>query len=261
MIKAIFFDIDGTLLSFKTHKMPDSTREALELLRAKGIKLFIATGRAPYQLVPLRAIFDFEFDGYVTFNGQYCFNTDEVIHSQSLDPEDLKKLVPYLNATQIACNYVELEYPYFNLVNDKVRALFTHLGTATPPFQIENPERSLENTTYQLSIFVTEEEEAELLKHLPNCKAARWHHTFADIIPKDGGKHVGIQKLLDHYGINRTETMAFGDGGNDLDMLQYVGTGIAMGNAKDHVKAVADYVTTSVDDDGIFNALKHFNVL
>ena len=55
--------------------------------------------------------------------------------------------------------------------------------------------------------------------------------------------------------------MAFGDGGNDLSMLKHVHIGVAMGNAKDYVKDVADYVTDSVDEDGIYNALKHFNIL
>ena len=70
MVKAIFFDIDGTLVSFETHKIPASTHEALKALRDKGIKIFIATGR-PQCLI--NNLGDLEFDGYITVNGSYCF--------------------------------------------------------------------------------------------------------------------------------------------------------------------------------------------
>ncbi|MDR0348571.1 MAG: HAD hydrolase family protein, partial [Tannerella sp.] len=68
-------------------------------------------------------------------------------------------------------------------------------------------------------------------------------------------------RILEHYGISLSETMAFGDGGNDIPMLQHVACGIAMGNASDEVKAVAGYVTDSVDDDGLTNALRHFGLI
>ena len=96
---------------------------------------------------------------------------------------------------------------------------------------------------------------------MPNCKSARWHETFTDIIPKDGGKTAGIQAVLEHYGIKKEECMAFGDGGNDKDMLQYAGIGIAMGNATEDVKQVADYVTKDIDEDGILHGLQQFHVL
>ena len=82
-----------------------------------------------------------------------------------------------------------------------------------------------------------------------------------DIIPCNGGKDIGIQKILDYFNINKEEAMAFGDGGNDISMLKYVGTGGAMGNDKDNVKAIADYITDSVQEDGIVNALKHFEII
>lgn len=74
-------------------------------------------------------------------------------------------------------------------------------------------------------------------------------------------KNKGIDAIINHFGIKLEETMAFGDGGNDIDMLKHAGIGIAMENARDDVKEIADFITTSVDDDGITNALKHYNVL
>ena len=70
-----------------------------------------------------------------------------------------------------------------------------------------------------------------------------------------------VDKIIEYFGISLNETMAFGDGGNDISMLQHAGLGVAMGNAKEEVKQKADYVTTSVDEDGIANALKHFGII
>lgn len=96
---------------------------------------------------------------------------------------------------------------------------------------------------------------------MPNSLAARWSPYFADVVAKGCTKAVGIDRIIEHYGIALEETMAFGDGGNDIAMLQHVGVGVAMGNAMDDVKASADYVTTSVDEDGIAVALRHFGLI
>ena len=114
---------------------------------------------------------------------------------------------------------------------------------------------------YQLSAYVLPEEEADLMRHMPDCKAMRWHELFVNIVGKDGGKPVGIAKVCEKYGYGINDVIAFGDGGNDIDMLKSVGTGVAMGNAGENVKKIADYVTTDVDGDGIRNALKHFKLI
>ncbi|MBR5298612.1 MAG: HAD hydrolase family protein, partial [Parabacteroides sp.] len=82
-----------------------------------------------------------------------------------------------------------------------------------------------------------------------------------DVVSMGISKRVGIDKMLEHFHIGLDECMAFGDGGNDIQMLSHVGLGVAMGNASDEVKKYADYVTDSVDEDGIYKALKFFNVI
>lgn len=114
---------------------------------------------------------------------------------------------------------------------------------------------------FQISPFVRPELEAELVGLCSNVRGVRWHPDFTDLIPADGGKPRGIQRFMAHYGITREQTMAFGDGGNDTDMLAYAGIGIAMGNAAAEPKAAADYITDDVDHDGVRNALLHFGVL
>jgi Cof subfamily protein (haloacid dehalogenase superfamily) len=96
---------------------------------------------------------------------------------------------------------------------------------------------------------------------LPGCSSSRWFPTFTDINPLGIDKSVGIEKMNALYGITQEETMAFGDGGNDISMIRYAGIGVAMGNAEEKVKQSADYVTSSVDDDGIGAALRHFGII
>ncbi|MDE6215102.1 HAD hydrolase family protein, partial [Bacteroides sp.] len=114
---------------------------------------------------------------------------------------------------------------------------------------------------YQMTPFINAEEEKEVLPDVPNCEMGRWHPAFVDMTATGNTKQKGIDQIIRHFGIHLEETMAFGDGGNDISMLQHAGIGVAMGNAKEDVKAAADYVTTSVDEDGIANALKRFGII
>lgn len=114
----------------------------------------------------------------------------------------------------------------------------------------------------QIMGYFKEDQDLEVFRNvLTHCEPMRWYPLFADIIARGNSKSKGIDHVLEYYGIDLKDTMAFGDGGNDIPMLGHAGIGVAMGNASDEVKAAADYVTTSVDEDGIMNALKHFGVL
>ena len=236
-IKAIFFDIDGTIRSFKTKTIPENTANTLRKLKEKGIKIFIATGRAPFHTTFLNDLLDFKFDGYITINGQYCYlESGEVLNDKILSKDDIKNVLPYFKENNIACDFALLDGAFMNLKNSRVKWLEDELGD--PERFKEDPlayDKAVSEKIYQLNVFVSEEEEAGFLAYMPNSKAARWTTHFTDIIPKDGG--------------------------NDIDMLKHAGIGIAMENAGDNVKEIADYITTSVDDDGITHALKHFNVL
>ena len=96
---------------------------------------------------------------------------------------------------------------------------------------------------------------------MPHSSFTRWHPLFADIIHRNISKANGLEEIAKALDLQHEETMAFGDGGNDIPILKQAGTGVAMGNASGTVKAAADYVTTSVDDNGVANALKHFGVI
>lgn len=261
MVKAIFFDIDGTLLSMKTHKVPESTRKSLEALRKKGIKLFLATGRSPAWLDSIEGMLEFKFDGYVMLNGQYCLYEDRILRDVAIPTDSLESLIPYIQEKKISCEFVEVDHMYINLINDRVLNFRKKLGGTAYSTKVEDLSRIYKEKTYQLLAYIDESDEKEFLEHIPSCKAMRWCPEFADIIISDGGKEKGIQVLLDYLGIEKSKCMAFGDGGNDINMLKYVGIGVAMGNGNQAVKEIADFVTKDIDDDGVEYALKYLGVL
>ena len=103
--------------------------------------------------------------------------------------------------------------------------------------------------------------ERELMARIPSCTSGRWHPAFTDITAQGADKGEGMLIMAKHFGLDPQYTMAFGDGGNDASMIRTAGIGVAMGNALDSLKKEAAFTTTSVDDDGILNALRHFGLL
>lgn len=258
MIKAAFFDIDGTLLSHASNCVPPSTVEAIHALRQKGILVFLATGRHKPVLEALEPLRGLPFDGAVTLNGQYCYNAEGLLYHRSIDREDLESLLSHLAHNPLACCFVEEDRMYINFHNDLVRKVHAAIHTPLPP--LGDLLRCREHDVYQVILYA-EDAQLESLPQLCNTRITRWHYGGVDMIPASGGKAAGIRKVLEHYSISPQETIAFGDGENDIDMFHAVGTAVAMGNAPDTVKAQSSYVTDSVDDDGIFKALKHLGVL
>lgn len=261
MIKAIFFDIDGTLVSFDTHKIPQSTIDTLDKLRENGIKIFIATGRSWRQLKEVEGLP--QFDAYITLTGSCCLTGDgEVIYKNCIPQEDMERLAEFHKQRPFPVEFVYLDRETMSETSADVERIWAHVNMAVPP--VVSMEDSDKSEVYQLGLFLSREEEAELQiveRIMPGCVSLRWSPDFFDAVPKGSSKSIGIDKILAHYGIGLDETMAFGDGGNDIDMLRHVGLGVAMGNAGEEVKAAAKYVTTSVDDDGIMNAIYKLGVL
>lgn len=250
MIKAIFFDIDGTLIPHGKDKMPESTLKTLHHLRKKGIKLFIATGRPPVSIEHVQKMFD--FDGFLTANGQYCFNKDELIYERYIPSESIKELIPYVEEKKLKVLYATLSNCYKTKYVDH-------------PFEDEKEivqyDSLLKENIVQIMAYINKEDDQEFLSHLPECKSVRWCSLFADIIPCLGGKDKGIDKMIDYYHIHLDEVLVFGDGENDITMLEHVPHSVAMGNANDDVKKHAFYVTSDIEDDGIYNACHYFGLI
>ena len=260
MIKIAFFDIDGTLFSFKTHGMPQSTIDALHALQRAGVKVFVASGRE--RALIDRSVFSW-FDGFLTANGSECFTADGTeIYKKGIPNDDLQRIVAFQETNSTPFIYFYEDECFITGENDRVKQVAEMLNIKEMP--IKPASEALKHDIVQAIGYFTEKEAEEwgiFTKIAPSCKPLRWFPLFADIVAKDNDKASGMDHILNYYGLNIDEAIAFGDGGNDIDMLRHAGIGVAMGNARPEVKATADYVTTSVDDDGIANALRHFSLI
>lgn len=261
MIRAVFFDVDGTLVSFRQKFLSDRLWKDLLALRERGIRIFVCSGRAMQDLARTGMLRGVEFDGYVTLGGQVCCDGDgTVFRDAPICPDDLRGAYEVLKANpQMPALMEGNGESYLTLVNDRVREVYEFLHTELYP--VRGPEWLLEGKVYQFVPFVTPEEEPMFLTAMPNCMHSRWHPKGIDVVPRDGGKGAGIRAAMERYGLSREEIMAFGDGENDLSMIELAGTGVAMGNGEACVKAAADYVTASVFEDGVSQALRHFGLL
>ena len=261
-IKAIFFDIDGTLVPFGDHRPPQEVIEAITALRARGIKVFVATGRHAVWIDNLDGI---EFDGFVTANGSMCVESDRttVTYSHPIAHEDVERLMNAKADLDLEfCLVAEDGENILTGINKNVKDVCSLINI--PPIPVRPIESICHKPIVQMMAFGEPEKWSSPLLYsdvLKSCSPTSWNPYFCDIIPKGSSKSKGIAKMLEIHGISRDNTMAFGDGDNDITMLEYCNVGVGMGNGSETVKAAADYITDDCRDHGIINALTHFGIL
>ena len=256
MIKAAFFDVDGTLISHSISDIPASTIHALYALKRAGILIFLATGRHRCELADL-PLHQFPFDGYVTLTGQICYDRDfRPVYRSPFSDDDREQAVKVFVSNRIPLVLVNEEGLYINYVDHTVIRTQREISTPVPALGAYGGEE-----IYMATAFGKDAQMAELASRLTGCQPSRWHENAVDFIPAAGGKVEGIKKIQESFGIGREEIIAFGDGENDIDMIQYAGVGVAMGNGADRLKAAADFVTAAVDEEGVPHALRHFGIL
>ena len=258
MIKALFLDVDGTLISFRTHKVPASALEALRQAHARGVRLFIATGRAAADIAELEEI---PYDGVVALNGADCLMRDgRVVARHPIPRADFERAMQLSEQYGFSLAFELNEGLYINRLSpgaEEWSRMVAH------PMPVETDLYKLYDNCEccQMCFFFDPEQERRVMPELPSLMATRWCPIFADINVRGVDKATGLAEFAAHFGFASAETMAFGDGGNDAAMLRAAGVGVAMGNACDEALKAADYVTASVDDDGIRRALEHFGVI
>ena len=249
MIKAIFFDIDGTILN-GNKGIPNSTLLALDKLREKDIKTIICTGRGYSETKPLNLK---GFDDYILLNGQICYDDkDNIVFKKPI--KDKEKLIELFNSKKFPFGLVDEKVSYLNYIDDYVRLVHDSINLTLPEVKEYDGKDLYQALAYgKVKDYIEQE--------LPDFLAVSWHFDGVDIIPKSGGKDKGVIEYCKIKNIDINDTMAFGDGDNDIKMLKTVRIGVAMGNGIDTVKAAADYVTDGIKEDGIYNALVHFGVI
>lgn len=247
-VKIAFFDIDGTLIVTGSKGMSAKTEETLRRLQEKQVKICIATGRPPFAIPKFT---DIQFDAYLSFNASLVYSQGKVIFKNPIPKADVLKIAensqrinhPILvaNESRMGANGIEKDL--------KDYLAFSHQDVEV----VDDFDELIQQDIYQIMQGGTAAEYPQMLQGVSGARITAWWPRAVDIIPANGGKGLGVAKTLEYFHLRKEEAIAFGDGGNDVDMLEAVGTGVAMGNAEDEVKAKADDVCGRVEDDGIYH--------
>ena len=280
-MKIIFFDIDGTLLDYDG-RMPQSTREALALAKEKGHRLILCSGRNKCAVKQLMERFN--FDGCVCSAGAYVEYHEQVVCEETFTDATLQRLIDFLE--QDGASY-GLQCKDYIACPDRMheeyeKAFGTKAEEATESPLADGEEEKLDDIGKSF-VFVEDIRSVEKVQKafyygagVGVGKVGKLLGNEFDVRPasynmpdENNGeislcgitKSYGMQKLLEYLDVERENTIAFGDGYNDLEMLQFVDIGVAMGNAVESLKVVADYVTDLVTEDGIYRAMKHLDLI
>ncbi len=251
--KLAVFDIDGTLTVSKD-EIPSSTLKAIKELQKKGIHSLLATGRskkATEKIAEMTGMAD-----SITLNGQYVYFENEVIYEYDYPQKVIERV-------REICQEIGTYYFLLNERGSHIPDLEEILKTRTSVFLPQNliKERNVGDPVRQIEIYCEDENLDKFKEFLEEYHFTRWHTGGFDMVAKGRSKSAGIRTIAEKLGIDQSEIICFGDGDNDKDMLAYAGVGVAMGNASDEVKSVADYVTEPVYEDGIYQACQKFGLI
>ena len=213
-IKIAFFDIDGTLIDIETKIMTETMIETLQRLKSNGIKICIATGRTSVTLPKFEGI---EFDAYLTFNGSYCFNKNETIHSNPFSTSDVNLIIDNAKAINRPVSIASTKRLAANGVDEDLKDYY---AIAKLKLEISDDfEEVAKEDVYQIMMGARENEYSHILEGTSNVKISAWWDRAVDVIPANSGKGAGIRKILEYYHLSKEDAIAFGDGNNDIEMF------------------------------------------
>lgn len=257
MIKAILVDLHGTLLPYGETEIPMSAINALTLLRMQGIKLFLSTSHHPKTLDPYRKIF--EFDAYLALDGQYAWAGQKILFAHPLSKEYVTYVLDYLDKNPFPCIFTEIHATYTNRITEKTE-LYAKIHNSTPPAVLPNL-RNRSSPLFQMTALLSKEEERALHPLFEPVTTKRWSPLFTQIQPKNKDNTLAFQSISKYFSIHPHEIIGFADSDNDMDLLHWVGSSVAMKNGSPRLGKIADYITDSAENNGIYNALVHYNML
>lgn len=268
----VFIDIDGTLIGNFSHAIPASAKKAITLARENGHKLFVCTGR------PLNAINHFDlslFDGVVCSAGGYVKIDQEVIFEQVMSEEELSSIMHVLDTYKTGyflegkqANYFKVEHQTYlhdlfknydeqskwEDVQEMMRLLDMEKAKADDIYKIAFPikdrdilKQIIEELSDKFQVVYTDRDEGSVVE--------------AEIMIKGCNKASGAKKVVEHFGATLDDAIAFGDSMNDYEIIQECGVGVAMGNACDELKKVANHITDTVFDDGLYKGFSYCDLI
>lgn len=262
-IQLFVFDIDGTLIQHKSNQVSDATHQAITQLKQAGKDVLIATGRAFY-FIPQTVREAVSPDYYVCINGQCLLDKNgQILKRYNLDQEEVIDLTRWCIRNNIAvglkmANAVEVYYDFQEFATTYVKG-----QDYKKILRDCTGEDVSESKEIPMGMFLIGNDEL-ILSIKNNFKTLSitrsYEHAF-DVFAKGDGKSRAIEHVMENLNIGWENVMVFGDGENDIDMIQKAQIGVVMGNAQTEVQSHGDFVTKDVSEDGIVFALKHFNIL
>lgn len=265
--RAIALDLDGTLTNHEKVVTP-KTREALLQASAKGAVIILASGRPTYGIEPVAECLELNKQGgyILSYNGGNIVNakTGEKLFSQFLPDEVIPELYAYAEENGHALlgyagNEIITEMPDDQYVKEESRINKMNIRKVENLFEAMEPHPTKLLMTGDPTLMLNAEE--ELVEKLGDrMDIFRSAPFFLELVPKGIDKAKSLTRLLTKINLTPADLIAFGDGYNDLSMLKLAGMGVAMENAAPEVRAEADYVTLSNEEDGVAAALTHFNM-
>ena len=256
-IKIIFFDIDDTLRNSKTGFIPSTIPTVFQQLREKGILTGIATGRGIFGVVPeIKAL---KPDFFVTLNGAYIEDKKgNVIYSNKIARDKVEEYIAWTKE-------VGIDYGLVGSHEAKLSRRTEMISQAIDPIYPDlevDPDFYQKEDIYQMWSFEDQGDDLTLPESLASTlRMVRWHEHSSDVVSISGSKAAGVAKVVDQLGLKPEIVMVFGDGLNDFELFDYAGISVAMGISHDKIKEKADYITKTLEEDGIFDALEGFGMV
>lgn len=256
--KLFFFDFDGTLYSHTTKQVRPEHIRALEMLERLGHTIVIATGRGTESVKFIQAAMEFKVRTMIVMNGQLIYQDGLIVYDNHIQLPSLNHIIRIAKEHNMAYGGYFKDGQIVSMENERVQSVWRTFNAPMPKVH-----KDFETVIplYQGHLYITQEEAALFGEHM-NDYVTNWSDPYlVNLIPKAAGKSQAVKWCMEKFQIARENTYAFGDGYNDRDMLLAVGHGIAMGNADEGIKEIAEFVTESVDENGIERALRHYNIL
>jgi len=256
MRKIVFFDIDGTLYNTK-HVIPQSAKEAIWQLQKNDVHVAIATGRPPFRIQDI--LDELGLDCYVCFNGNYCVYDGELLHDSPLPMENVQALTKIAKSRNLPLAYESVDEIWNFEEQPILQSCYDEADWGTINI---HDEKSFTKDVYSVMFHCDPEQIEDYIKECtPFGNLYRWNDYGFEVNKAGMSKATGIEIMIQRLGYRMEDTYAFGDGSNDIEMLQTVGTGVAMGNAILGLKKHADFITKHVDEDGVSYGLKQLGLI
>lgn len=263
-IKLVIFDVDDTLIMRGKSTIEESALQAIHALEANGIEVMIATGRA-FFFVHKDVKERLNPDYYITTNGACVFNRNQdLIFSVPMKRDEVNTLIDYARRNDLAiAAKMKDDMPIFNGITPFKTTYLQNSKDDSFLKDALNFTKFDENDALPMGLFVMGDETIieETRTLVSHCTYAKAYTNAYDIYSKDAGKIRGIEHVLSIRGISWENVMTFGDAANDMEMIQKAAIGVAMGNAINPLKEVANYVTKPIHEDGVAVALKHYQLI